>query len=384
MLLDAALLIDKNYRKNQKRLRKLSSDGTYYAECPNNEQTSLEIFQVLSEIHSALKAYGARCRTIVVYIRLFNPRDKLVYILLESILYTLVNTYHKTIDLKIGEFNPNINTQGWLYTIPRNIAQFGYNESEFNLYFQNDFSKNHYRKVLTDPTDDSAPARLVTDIKTFLDRFHMKDAFDGKLAYTIGELADNALSHAQSPCLIDIDITETDYTQDDTDDIYYAVNVVVLNFSEKLLYDDIIKKIEHKYYKEDSRYTFVQEAYQKHSERFCKKYRKEDFYMVSAFQDEISGRPNESYSGGTGLPELIRTLEEFADKDFCYVLSGQNSLLFQKELLNFTKEGWIGFNQSGNYLEEIPNPRCLSTSHTHLPGTGYNFMLVFKGDHDGE
>lgn len=383
MLLDAALLIEKNFKKNQKRLRTLSQDGIYYVECQNKEQTSLEIFQVLSEIHSTIKVYGARCHTIVIYIHVFNPRDKLVYILLESILYTLVNTYHKAIDLRIGEFKDNINTQGWWYTIPRRIVEFGFDEREFNLYFQNDFSKNHYRKVLTDPYDVEAPARLVTDIKTFLDRFHMKDEFDGKLAYTIGELTDNALCHAKSPCLIDIDITE-EYTLSDSEGVYYAVNVVILNFSEKLLYDDIIKKIEHKYYKEDSRYTIVQKAYQKHSERFCRNYKKEDFYMISAFQDEISGRPNESYSGGTGLPELVRTLEEFADKDFCYVLSGKNSLLFQKELLNFTKEGWIGFNQSGNYLEDIPDLSCLSTSYTHLPGTGYNFMLVFKGELDEE
>lgn len=384
MLLDASLLIENNFRKNQKRIKKIADGGTYYIECPNKEQTSIELFQILSEVRSAIKVYGNRCQTIVVFIPVFNPRDKLVYILLESILYTIVNTYHKKIDLRVGQFNHNINTQGWLYTIPRKIVEFGYDEREFNLYFQNDFSRNHYRKVLTDPSDDTAPARLVTDIKTFLDRFHMKDEFDGKLAYTIGELADNALCHTQTPCLIDIDITEEDFTSTESEDIYYSVNVVVLNFSEKLLYDDIIQKIEHKYYKEDSRYTFVEEAYQKHSKQFCKGYKKEDFYLISAFQDEISGRPNESYSGGTGLPELIRTLEEYADEDFCYVLSGRNSLLFQKELLNFTQEGWIGFNQSGNYLEDIPNLNCLSTSYTHLPGTGYNFMLVFKGERDGE
>lgn len=384
MLLDASLLIENNYKKNQKRIKSITGDGVYFIECLSIEQTSMELFQILSEVRTAIKVYGKRCKTIIVLIRRFNPRDKLVYILLESILYTIVNTYHKGIDFRIGQFDHNINTQGWLYTAPRKIVEWGYNENEFNLYFQNDFSKNHYRKVLTDPSDETAPAKLVTDIKTFLDRFHMKDEFDGKLAFTIGELADNALCHTQTPCLIDIDITERDYTSTDSNDIYYAINVVVLNFSEKFLYDDIIEKIEHKYYKEDSRYTVVEKAYQKHSEQFSKHYKKEDFYLISAFQDEISGRPNESYSGGTGLPELVRTLEEYAEEDFCYVLSGRNSLLFQKELLNFTKEGWIGFNQSGNYLEDIPNPNCLSTSYTLLPGTGYNFMLIFKGERDGQ
>lgn len=383
MILDASLLIEKNYRKNRKRIKKVSTHGEYVIECFSEEQSSLELFNILSEVKSVIKAYGASCSKIILLIRTFNPRDKLVYILLESILYTIVNIYHKQIDMRIGSFDYNINTWGWVYTPSCKIAQVGY-DNEFNLYFQNDFSKNHYRKVLTDPYDEEAPARLVTDIKTFLDRFHMRDEFDGKLAYTIGELADNALCHAHTPCLIDIDITEKDYMAENSDDVYYAVNVVVLNFSEKFLYDDIIEKIEHKYYKADSRYTYVEEAYENHSKHFGKNYGKEDFYLISTFQDEISGRPNESYSGGTGLPELVRTLEEYADEDFCYVLSGHKSLLFRKEMLNFTADGWIGFNVAGNFLEEIPDTACLSSSYTLLPGTGYNFMLIFKGEQDGE
>lgn len=384
MLLDASLLIEKNYKKNRTRIRKVSSNGEYFIDCQSQEQTSLELLQILSEIKAVIKAYGGSCRKIILLFRIFNPRDKLVYILLECILYTIMNAYHKQVDMRVGGLDLNINTEGWRYTPSCAIAQFGYN-NEFNLYFQNDFAKNHYRKVLTDPTDVEAPARLVTDIKTFLDRFHMRDEFDGKLAYTIGELADNALCHAHTPCLIDIDITEKDYQATDSEDVYYAVNVVVLNFGEKCLYNDIIEKIEHKYYKTDSRYIYVEEAYKKQSMHFDKKYGKEEFYLVSTFQDEISGRPNESYSGGTGLPELIRTLEEYADEDFCYVLSGHSSLLFKKEMLNFDEDGWIGFNSFGNFLEEIPDTTCIDSSYTFLPGTGYNFMLIFKGDQqDGE
>lgn len=175
MILDASLLIEKNYRKNRKRIKKVSTHGEYVIECFSEEQSSLELFNILSEVKSVIKAYGASCSKIILLIRTFNPRDKLVYILLESILYTIVNIYHKQIDMRIGSFDYNINTWGWVYTPSCKIAQVGY-DNEFNLYFQNDFSKNHYRKVLTDPYDEEAPARLVTDIKTFLDRFHMRDA----------------------------------------------------------------------------------------------------------------------------------------------------------------------------------------------------------------
>lgn len=181
MILDASLLIEKNYRKNRKRIKKVSTHGEYVIECFSEEQSSLELFNILSEVKSVIKAYGASCSKIILLIRTFNPRDKLVYILLESILYTIVNIYHKQIDMRIGSFDYNINTWGWVYTPSCKIAQVGY-DNEFNLYFQNDFSKNHYRKVLTDPYDEEAPARLVTDIKTFLDRFHMRDALNELVA----------------------------------------------------------------------------------------------------------------------------------------------------------------------------------------------------------
>lgn len=54
-------------------------------------------------------------------------------------------------------------------------------------------------------------------------------------------------------------------------------------------------------------------------------------------------------------------------------------------MLNFDEDGWIGFNSFGNFLEKIPDTTCIDSSYTFLPGTGYNFMLIFKGDQqDGE
>ncbi len=385
-LIDASHLIEKNYKKNQKRVIKLNKEGTAFVQCLAAEQSSLEIFQLLSDIHQVIKVYGSRCKKIVIAIGHFNPADKLVYILIESIVYTLLNVFNIEVGFFIKEFKHNINTAGWIYTPLKKAVEAGIIKSEFNLAFHNDFSKNHYRRVLRDPEDMEATSALVTDIKTFLNRFHMKDEFDNNFALVIGELVDNAFGHARTPCLVDIDITENDFKNaDDQDDkVYYGINAVVLNYSDKCLYDDIMDKIEHKYYKDESRYKNVEKAYRYHKNFFQKGYSKEDFFLISAFQDEISGRPHESYSGGTGLPELVRTLEEAADGDYCYVLSGKNSLLFLKEYLDYSKEGWIGFNESGNYEEDIPDLDCISSSYTFLPGTGYNFMLVFEGEKDYE
>ena len=112
MLLDASLLIEKNYKKNRTRIRKVSSNGEYFIDCQSQEQTSLELLQILSEIKAVIKAYGGSCRKIILQFRIFNPRDKLVYILLECILYTIMNAYHKQVDMRVGGLDLNINTEG--------------------------------------------------------------------------------------------------------------------------------------------------------------------------------------------------------------------------------------------------------------------------------
>lgn len=81
MLLDASLLIEKNYKKNRTRIGRVSSNGEYFINCQSQEQTSLELLQILSEIKAVIKAYGRSCRKIILQFRIFNPRDKLVYIL---------------------------------------------------------------------------------------------------------------------------------------------------------------------------------------------------------------------------------------------------------------------------------------------------------------
>ena len=261
-----------------------------------------------------------------------------------------------------------------------------YDTKQFNKRFKSTFVENHFRRMLSDINDDTAVSMLVTDIKTFLYKFHMKDEFDKNLALVVGELADNANDHAKTSCLVDIDITEADFMYKDIEDgkKYYAINIVVLNLGDKCLYDDIMDKIINRYYHNSSRYDVVREAYNYHRSNFGKSYNEKDFFIITSFQDQISGRANESNTGGTGLPELVRTLEEFADENYCYVLTGKNGLCFNKDVLNYTRDGWIGFNKRMDYKTDIPDADIFYRSDTYLPGTGYNFMLVFEGvDKDG-
>ena len=56
----------------------------------------------------------------------------------------------------------------------------------------------------------------------------MADEFKTTLASTVSELVDNALEHAVSDCLIDIDVTEHDHMLMNDNNLYYGVNVVDL------------------------------------------------------------------------------------------------------------------------------------------------------------
>ena len=152
----------------------------------------------------------------------------------------------------------------------------------------------------------------------------------------------------------------------------------MLNFSDKCLGDEIKEKIKNHYYKDSKRYDSVENAYVFHKTRFKKAYTEEDFFNITAFQEKISGRVNETKSGGTGLAELIKNLQEYAYEDYCYIMTGDKGLFFKKELLNYDENNWVGFNEDRNYLTNIPCKDALVRSHTYLPGTGYNFMFVFK------
>lgn len=383
-MLDATCLFEKNVSKKRKtRDIKPDRNGRIVLSFRNNRFTSVELRDLSSDINYILKVYKNYVKEIVIFVRYFAPKDKLVYILLESVLYTLIHKYKINAVLEREKWAYNINTGGLENALITKLAtrQMDYNRFVESFHFFID--KNHFRRVmLKEKVTDESTSNLVTEIKTFLFRFHMDRTFDSELALMIGELADNVYEHAEADCLIDIDITDNMNIYKDSEKKYYAINIVVLNFSSKCLHTDIRDKILKVYYKNSARYDAVKEAYENHKLQYGKNYNEMDFFNVASFQDDISGRKDETETGGTGLGQMVRNIVESAHEDYCYVLTGNSGIWFRKECLKYTDDGWIGFNKSGNFISEIPDEESIIKSNTYLPGIGYNFMLCFGGKSD--
>ena len=325
--------------------------------CKSKEFGSVELRNMLTDVRHVLtvgRVGGSN--DLYIVIPEFIPNDKLVYILLECMIYSLFNDYGYMVHFRVQNCKTNVNTRGINDSV---LADMMDNKllsvEQFNRKFFFAINNQHFRKVVrvTDNNED-APATILSEVKTFLYRFDIADEFKITLASTVSELVDNALEHAASDCLVDIDVTEHDRMLINDNNLYYGVNVVVLNFSDVNLGDHIGEKLKNTYYSDSKRYDKAKTAYNNQKKYFCKDYSETDFFNITSFQQDISGRKNESESGGTGLTELIRTLEEHAFENFCYVLSGNNGIIFEKSLLNFVKNILnLLLNQQKNLVEKV-------------------------------
>ena len=235
----------------------------------------------------------------------------------------------------------------------------------------------HFRRMVN-YEDYEEQSKLMYDIKHFVVNLGVNKDDSTKIAEIVAELADNACEHAQSDCLVDIDIAEGEFRKNgDEDGIYYSVNVSVLNFSEKYIWNNLEEKIVNKQYDSNSnRYNELEKAYSFHKQNFNDEYDGDYFFMISTFQNEISGRLNQTQTGGKGLTELLTEIG--AKENDGYLLSGNKGISFPKELIQYDDDGWVGFNKKKDFFTSIPDPSILYKSDTYLPGTAYNLTFIYR------
>lgn len=262
------------------------------------------------------------------------------------------------------------------------IKYINENYLKFFLSFQHDSQKHHYRDLIEfGEIKTSYLTNISIKIYTFFSNLGIEADTIDNLCEAIIEIVGNTIEHGRSDCLIDIDVTEDEYKKknDAEDSIYYGINVVVLGFSDI----PFNKKIKAKLLKTASlneRYVKVSEARANHSKYFSNDYTEDDFYTIASFQHKISGSMNKTNSGGVGLTQLIKSLEEKSSGHLCYMLSGNRALNFQKEFLQYDSECYIGFNKENDFYEHIPDKAVFENSDTFFPGTAYNLNFAIKGD----
>lgn len=314
---------------------------------------------------------------IPIVIRFGNIRfrDKLTYIILECIAYYLI--VEKKHDVIIC-YNPTIgiDIEGILSS-PLKLLRSPKREirMDFSRKFKQDIQLKHFRKVV--PQKDVG---ILDEINYFLEIFNIDKESREDISEVFAELISNGTEHGDGECLVDIDVTD-DYHKVGENDIskqYYGINIVVLNFSEKLLGSQIRKKILDSDLMTE-RYKQVKEAYFFHKSFFSDEYCDEDFFNLTTFQDRISGRLDDELTGGTGLTLLIRSLEQKSDTNLCYVLSGSRALGFKQEYLEYNSEKWLGFNEENDFLTTAPNYELLmSGCDIFFPGTAYNLHFIME------
>ena len=346
MIFDEFLKLNSNAgNKGFQRELLLGKHGTIIIDVKGDYFDGKSINIILSKLYFITKRYKKGCKRIIFrFINDFRPKDKLTYIIFESIIYMLHKYYDYEVNIIIQKCKTSIHTIGVKGSLLLNFARRNIDKTQFQKKFMWIIDMTHFRRMVN-YEDYEEQSKLMYDIKHFVVNLGVNKDDSTKIAEIVAELADNACEHAQSDCLVDIDIAEGEFRKNgDEDGIYYSVNVSVLNFSEKYIWNNLEEKIVNKQYDSNSnRYNELEKAYSFHKQNFNDEYDGDYFFMISTFQNEISGRLNQTQTGGKGLTELLTEIG--AKENDGYLLSGNKGISFPKELIQYDDDGWVGFNK---------------------------------------
>lgn len=380
-MLECSNIIEKTlWKKRGKQVPRLNRDGSVVVKFPGNLDGE-KMVGLLEKLNFITRVYKKGCRQIVFVANgIFKPKDGFVYIMLECILYTLKFKYGYKVNLVLDGIEDTAYTPGLKESL---LLEYRYKEElqdKIEKHHNHIHTRHHFRRVV--PANDiSKVSLLLGELKIFFKSFMLQAGFGDEISKVISELADNACEHTKTDCLVDVFVSKPTYRKlEGSDQDFYAIGIVVLNFSDKLLHEDIKKKIQNQDYPESDRYNEVHKAYENHGKFLKQKnaYNEEDFFNIAAFQDEISGRGSEAESGGTGLTGLIKSLEDKAEAHSCYVLSGKQGVWFENEFLEYNDNGWIGFNEENDFFQSPPAEEALVRADINFLGTAYNFTLIAK------
>lgn len=344
----------------------------YYNLSVNKYFCGDHIYEILHVINYCMRKYGGAKFPIVIKCGRFEFYDKLVYVILECICYYMLVERRQKIVL-LFDAHHTIWSEGIMFSPLRYLRS----QNDFINHFSGDLDGRHYRKIVPQIADDKSDlSKLMQDISCFLVNNGVSENSSDDLAEVLTELVGNSREHAHTDTLIDIDLTNTTYSKEGDENVYYGMNTAILNFSNELFYAPLKYKMEKKLELTD-KYKLVKTAYNYHKDFFNVEYEEKDFYSISSFQDKISGSIIKEM-GGRGLTTLITALEEKADTHLCYMLSGNTILFLINEMLGSDDNHFVGFNKDSNYLTGIPDPEVIQKIPTFFPGTAYNLSFVIR------
>lgn len=381
--------IEKLFKSNSKRkvFVKIEKSAVIY----RNKSTAFSgetINEVITFVNSVHIRYGSIRVPIIFEFGEVLIADKLSYVIFECICYYLIKKYHHRVYV-YWKPEDDILTQGvfsspllLLNTTDNQKAKMYLNRFEMDIY------GNHFRRLIRGERirESNYLGNLFKELDSFMKAFDIVEDYRDQVSEVISELVGNACEHGKSDCLVDIDITNDHIKEEHEikqEGQFYGINIVVLNFSDYLLGDGIKAKLDINII-DNERYNAVKRAFFYHKKFFDSNYTEEDFYNITALQDKISGRLEYDMAGGTGLTKLIKALQDKADRDTCYMISGSRSVFFKRNYIEYDDDDWLGFNKSKNYLTSIPEKNITTDCLIFFPGTAYNLNFIMKRESKNE
>ena len=321
------------------------------------------------------KYRNANIRYVIQYNKDIIFDDKLSIVLLECLFYHLIINMHRNIKLN-ANIKKSITSELFGYSCIWKMS----NVEEFVKNFKFDIYEGHFRRLACVESLKSNPQELsviMGDIQSFLTNCGIEKSKSCMISEISSELMDNALEHSESDCLIDIDVTKNPYIKDgNLNKLYFGVNIVVVDFSNKILGEDIGLLLSNSEIKGEQ-YTKLENFNTLHKSFFNEDYKQEQFYMLSSFQNKITGRSEKSLTGGKGLTKLIEGLQKSAEAYNCYVVSNGTIINFIKEFIKQDEEKWVGFNINNDF-KFPPDKISINKSPLNIFGTAYNLNFVFE------
>lgn len=377
------LLFDRNpvsiKNGSLQRVKQLRGRMFYVVEVKDNELSGISICKIIKYLNYYLEKYGrSKLPLLILFTNDVKLNDKLTYIMLESICYYFINNLG--IEVHLG-WNPktDIITEG-VNSSPllllNNASKA--NVQKFKNKFINDGFRNHFRRVVENSNENLCD--VFQQVDSFFKLFDSCDSVKDDIVDVIAELVGNAFEHGGSDCLIDIDVA--DGYRAEIDGVVreaYSVNIVVVNFSQKLIGDELRDRLQDGDLTGERNKQLIEALEFHRNNLFDKQYTEEDFYNISVFQDRISG-VDKGKTGGKGLTVLIKSLQQRSFENHCYMLSGNKTVFFNKEYLSYDENEWIGFNADKNFLKGRPDKSAIDECVTYMPGTAYNLdFIIMKG-----
>lgn len=333
--------------------------------------------------------------------------DKLVYIMMETIIHYLIENKNWLISVQ-GTIKPENCSNGVICSslMHGNWSISNMVEKDFDnaVLKKNRIRKQHY-KYNRKETDELCSTRffvnqtnninnIASDIYSFLKNSSIMNSVEENkvncIVNTIMEMVSNSAEHTQSSYIYDIDLRKVTHRQN-TDlkgKEYIAINVALWDFSNVRIGDAIKKKIhiidslsptDDEYIAQiglkGKIYKKLLTTYHIHNSFWNEHYTENEFFALAAFQPGITGRSNPGSTGGAGLSHVLDFLFYYPDNYRCYCLTGDTIIDLSKKYLLKDVDNWYSFARNGFFSSSKPSEKCITKSNFFYPGTAFFLHL---------